>query len=218
VEGARRLGSARIEARADILLFQYQVHCHIIRHPPVPVDEILEKFLKMHLELDDLRRYGIEGVHALTNLDERRVVIDLRLDPHDHPAMEGRFNFTVAHEIGHIWLRHPSVASLRFTPASADPRLVGSYQELEWQADKFASYLLMPRNLVLGEWREKYGTNEPVGITREMEYSARESGLSREEFVKGFAELHASDLAPVFKVSVDAMRIRLQELGLVPRT
>jgi hypothetical protein len=216
VEGARRLKPERIEARAAVLLLQYESRFGRIRRPPVPVDEILEHLLKLSLEFDDLRKSGLEAAHAVMYREERRVVIDERLDPVEHPEMEGRFNFTVAHEIGHIWLRHPPIHGLRFGDSS-QPQFISSYQELEWQADKFASYLLMPKSLVMQEWRAKYGDTEPLRISEEMEYAARVAGFSRAEFVKGFAEEHAREFAQAFKVSVDAMRIRLQELHLLPR-
>ncbi len=216
MESARRLGSKRIEARAAVLLFEYQARFGLLRRPPVPVDLILEHLLTFILEFDNLHELGIENAHGATSLSEKRVVIDERLDTTDHPEMVGRFNFTVAHEIGHIWLRHPPIQAAQLLSEGKNPRLVGSSREVEWQADKFAAYLLMPRNLVLQEWRAKYGNTEPLQITAEVEAAARESGLTRDELVKGFAELAADELAPLFKVSTDAMRIRLQELGLVP--
>ncbi len=199
-----------------MLLFEFQGRFGFIRRPPVPVDEILEHLLKFILDFDDLSASGLENAHGATYVSEKRVVIDERLDPAEHPEMEGRYSFTVAHEIGHIWLRHPPVHVAQLLPESNNPRLVGSSRELEWQADKFAACLLMPRSLVLQEWRAKYGATEQLQITAEVEAAARESGLTREELVKGFAELAADELAPLFKVSTDAMRIRLQELGLVP--
>ena len=214
VEGARRLKPARIEARATLLLLDYQWRFGIIKSPPVPVDEILEFLLKLHLEFADLRQDGFEGVVGITDTEARRVVIDERLDPLSYPNMEGRFNFTVAHEIGHFYLQHPAISS---PTNNSHPSLVGSHQELEWQADKFASYLLMPKNMVLREWRAKFNHSDPLVITPEMERAALANGFSRSDFVRAFAEERAGELAPMFRVSVTAMRIRLQELGLLPR-
>jgi len=215
VEGARRLKPARIEARATLLLLDYQWRFGIIKSPPVPVDEILEFLLKLHLEFADLRQDGFEGVVGITDTEARRVVIDERLDPLSYPNMEGRFNFTVAHEIGHFYLQHPAISFSDETTATHHSS--ASHQELEWQADKFASYLLMPKNMVLREWRAKFNHSDPLVITPEMERAALANGFSRSDFVRAFAEERAGVLAPMFKVSITAMRIRLQELALLPR-
>ncbi len=214
---ARRLTAGRIEKRAALLLFEYEARFGSIRRPPVPVDDIVENLLKFHLEFDDLRRYNLEHVHAATDLDARRMIIDERLEPVEHPAMEGRCNFTIAHEVGHIWLRHPAVHRIQFPSDNDDPKLVSSHQELEWQADRFAACLFMPRHLVLQEWRAKFGSEAPLVITPEMAQTAAANGFSQREFVKPFGEMHAKEFAGQFKVSVQAMSIRLQELGLLPR-
>src|SRR5262245_4661608 len=77
----------------------------------VPVESSLEHHLKCSLDFNDLhKRLGV----AMTGGDPevlgavwvgtREVFIDQSLDPDENPGMEGRFRFTVAHEIGHWWL------------------------------------------------------------------------------------------------------------------
>ena len=72
----------------------------------------------------------------------------------------------------------------------------------------------MPRNLVLQEWQARFGNTQPLQITPELEDVARKSGIAREEFVKGLAEVQASEFARLFKVPEEAMRIRLQGTGV----
>ena len=58
-------------------------------------------------------------------------------------AGAGRDRFTMCHELGHLIL-HRNLALSRIDPARP-PKV---YCNSEWQADKFASFLLMPRSLV----------------------------------------------------------------------
>jgi hypothetical protein len=144
---ARRLTAVRIERRVNLLLTDYQIRFGAIESPPIPVEHILEKYLHLRLEFDDLRTRGLGDVHGATIRETRQVFIDERLEPAEHPQMEGRYNFTIAHEIGH-WDLHKQVADVHSIGRNHNPAEVGSYAELEWQADKFASYLLMPSRML----------------------------------------------------------------------
>ena len=70
--------------------------------------------MKLGVEFDDMhRRFGVRDPASVSNLtssvrcsfDERRIVIDESLDPEENPSMEGRYRFTLAHEVGH-WRLH----------------------------------------------------------------------------------------------------------------
>ncbi|HWR49664.1 MAG TPA: ImmA/IrrE family metallo-endopeptidase, partial [Bryobacteraceae bacterium] len=182
---ARRLKAATIEGRATVLLLDCQVRLGLIKEPPVPVDEILERFLGFTLDLVDL---GDLAAHGATNVAQRTVMIDQALDPVEHLAMEGRFNFTVAHEIGHIRL-HSGVDHFE-APKEPNPRFVASYQEFERQADLFASFLLMPRSLVVKAWTKVHSSADPIVVTPELKAVGIENFGSREAFLRAWNERH----------------------------
>jgi hypothetical protein len=214
---ARRLKASTIERRAAILLVEFQSEFGFTERPPVPVDEILEGHLRLHLEFDNISaRWGHEGIDGLTIPEERRVVIDERLDPHEHPELEGRYRFTVAHEIAHNRL-HGQLGGIHALRLGGGPGSIDSYQELEWQADKFASYLLMPTYLVRSEWRSVVGHEGPLEIEPVVEAAGVENFGSRAAFLDAFAIEHSQPLAERFTVSSLAMRIRLEELRLLPK-
>ena len=82
--------------------------------PPIPIDDIIEKYLKIGLEFDDTHRLfdmPRSGIGADPDIlgaiffDQRRIVIDESLDPDTNPAKEGRYRYTAAHEVGH-WRLH----------------------------------------------------------------------------------------------------------------
>ena len=80
---------------------------------------------------------------------------------------------------------------------------------MEWQADFYASCLLMPRNLVREAWRNAYGSVEPFVFDTD-----KDTSIDRRELR---FELIAGRFAPAFVVSPAAMRVRLEHLGLLVR-
>ena len=92
--------------------------------PPVPVEEYPRKHLKLTLDFDDLHeKLGIprdgEEPEVLGALWAERgeVFIDESLDPDEHPEREGRYRFTLAHEIGH-WCLHKNYLASPAQPAT----------------------------------------------------------------------------------------------------
>jgi hypothetical protein len=87
-----------IERDAEALLAQYAHARGVEIRLPIPIEDIVEKHLKLRVEFDDLHRLldlprsGL-GVHpdifGAIWLDSGRIVIDESLDPEERPAMEG---------------------------------------------------------------------------------------------------------------------------------
>jgi Zn-dependent peptidase ImmA (M78 family) len=93
---------------------------------------------------------------------------------------------------------------------------VSSLRELDWQADTFAAFILMPERLVRQEWDARH--SGPVIIPEEMVSLALRNGFtSRTHALQAVADEEAKPLAELFKVSRQAMQIRLYDLGLLPR-
>ena len=72
-------------------------------------------------------------------------VMYIRDDVYDAACMgDGRHRFTLAHEIGHYLLHSEGVCLSR----SVNESEIKPYLNPEWQANTFASALLMPRSLI----------------------------------------------------------------------
>ena len=215
------LPEKHIEAATLCLLAAYSERFGVVKCPPIPVEAILESHLDLRLSLDDLTKMlEVPDVLGATWIFDRRVVIDQHLDPTEHPKKEGRYRFTVAHEVGHWELhRHAYLGEARqggLFGQAAKPSIVCRAQSkkdpMEWQADTFAGYLLMPKEMVFEAWREVHGTLDPyVGVDEISDLSAR-WGLAEDETPTVSV---ARDLAPRFQVSGQAMQIRLVKLGLI---
>lgn len=191
--------------------------------PPIPVEEILECHLELDFGFEDLRRsQSAPDVLGAVWMHERKVRIDESLDPTMFAAKEGRYRFTVGHEVGHWQLhRHLFLANanqVSLLGVSPEPSIVcraGSRKPpIEWQADAFASYLLMPRAMVVRVWEEVFGSPSPYFAAREIARLTARSCSSDTDVYRRATRV-AREIAKVFKVSAQAMQIRLVELGLV---
>ena len=150
---------------------------------PIPVFDIIE-----YLGYDvDFRKDGIyEDKNLLggTLIDQKTIEINENLIDH-----EGRMHFTAAHEVGHIVLhvpfyneKHGKDVSEHKIISRKDGGFEGTKKEPEeWQADKFAAFLLMPSVLVKKAFHKNY--NKPVNVRRK---SILQIFFPKPAFVKGY--------------------------------
>lgn len=226
-----------IESEAALVLTEYGRAHGEITAPPVPIDDIVELHLKLTLEIKDLQLiFGLGDVHGAIWFRSKRVGIDQHLDPNRHPAKLGRYHFTLAHEAGHwrlhrqLYLHDLNQLSL-FSDQDQKPDYVCRSSEkkkpVEWQADQFAANLLMPRELVKQSWLEWRGNLDSIVLTDLVD--VRQQILTAEVLRRGgfkASDTAADDvvlehcsrqLAEKFQVSAEAMRIRLEGMGLLLR-
>ena len=163
-------------------------------------------------------------------------MIDESLDPEENPSKEGRYRFTLAHEGGghwrlhrHLFAKDPAQAALFGGPAAPSVicRSSQAKERVEWQADFYASCLLMPRKLVIAAWYEMFPDRKPR-VLQPASRSTTRSSRSRASSAQIGDSITSrpttmcwtasrKPLAPAFLVSPIAMRIRLEKLGLLLR-
>jgi len=225
----RRRSNTEIEHEANRLLTSFVRKHGPLATPPIPVEDILEVYLRYTVDYDDLRIHlGTDAVLGALDATSRRVIIDQRLDPVDHPDQEGRCRFTFAHESGHAWLHVPLLASGNESVGLGQSEFVcwkrDTSDPLETEASVFASCLLMPRSMVCQAWTERLGNLRPLVFTESMVQPRKRGGwpvpigdVLHGMMYPGTAWFRkvARIFAPVFHVSVQAMMIRLQTLGLL---
>lgn len=235
-----------IEKDAQALLAEYAYARGVTIEAPIPIDDIVEKHLKIGIEFDDMhRRFGVPrlgigfdpDILGAIYFDQKRIVIDESLDPDANPAKEGRYRFTLAHEGGGHWRLHrhlfntdPAQTSLLdpSVPPSVICRTSQAKARIELQADLYASCVLMPRKLVFAAWDQAFPDrkqrvlqpSEPIAhpFVEIARFGSRISGAAIAESDDQALESFAKPFAEMFLVSPIAMRVRLEKLGLLHRT
>ena len=133
-------------------------------------------------------------------------------------------NFTAAHELGHALL-HQTSGLHRDRPLDGT---IISRDPVEREADKFATFFLMPTKLVKTTFEkffltDKFFLNEEtafaLGLSDFMELKEKVKPLRQLSKMLASAEYyngrHFVSLANQFRVSTEAMAIRLEELELL---
>lgn len=212
------LKHAELDHAATELLRRYSDWKKAPVRPPIDVDEIVEGLLGLDLEVVDLQQVlKMNDVLGATWLEAGRVCIDESLE-----GKEGRFAFTVAHEVGHWQLHRPIIEMDKVTlplfaakpgekPAPAIVcRAQSRKQPAEWQADQFAARLLMPASDVRAVMQAAHG-DLPLALDG-LEASRRAGGLDQR--LREIAGQVITE-GKFTNVSNEAMCYRLLDLKLV---
>jgi hypothetical protein len=197
-----------IESEAQHLLDKYARAKQWNVAPPVPIEKLII-FLGLHQEIHDLhsffdiKRDGAGDLLGAICFKTSTIYVHENIDPDGASWLEGRFNFTLGHEVGH-WVLHRDefITSSEQASLFDDNRLPeivcrqsDKSKPIEVQANRFASCLLLPRDLVSRAWQTKAGSG--VAMTPEV----------RKRSIRAIAQQ--------FCTSVEATSYRLERLGLL---
>lgn len=182
----------RIEGKANRLLYSYEGAFTKIQNPPIPIDRIVEQFLDLIYDWDDIPDEEDGRVLGCLIPKSKKILMNSRhLDY--FASYGGTEAYTKAHEVGH-WIMHVAKETDSYQPMLPGIKEGESYlcrdgksNPREIQAEKFAAYLLMPRHLIMQEVNGHDLTKWP--------------------------RLYA--LKDLFGVSITAMKHRLVEMGLI---
>jgi Zn-dependent peptidase ImmA (M78 family) len=213
------LTTSQIENDTRLLLTEYEQKFGGITEPPIDVEGIIESLFQLDLRFADLKSSLGADVLGAMWVVEREVRVDESLDPTVDERKEGRYRFTLGHEAGH-WRLHRPLFEAKANQGNlfgevSEPAIVcrsSSKEPQEWQADVFSGFLLMPESLVKEQWEKIIGSAEPHFAADEIEEIQTRWSLAESNTpTVGVAR----KLAQVFKVSGQAMQIRLIGLGLI---
>ena len=180
-----------IEEAADHLLDEYRDFVGDFELP-VPVESIAEHFLKYDLEVTDEGLFSDPSFLGGISFETKTIFVNTSIEDY-----EGRYTFTIAHEIGHHVLH-----KCLYDELVADrPQILCREEKykplIERQADRFAAALMMPRYILFDEVK-KFGQKMPRTLgegLRLASYLKNESGFEN--------------------VSISALINRLKDLGLI---
>ena len=168
----------------------------------VPID--IDLLVEQHAEVDDIIPAELLedqfGVSAALIFKPASGTFDIFVDEDTYTRQRGRASFSIAHEFGHVVL-HADVCRMCHTLEATlelRTRLKRSYSRMEQDVDSFASAILMPRWILQHHVAHLY-----KGLIRLYGYNQTLVPYKL-----------ASNLANEYKVSIRAMEIRLENLGL----
>ena len=207
------LKSSNIEKESKKLLSAFNNKTGQTLSAPIPVFDIIEYLgYDVDFRKDDI--YEDQNLLGGTLIDKKVVEINENLSDH-----EGRMHFTAAHEVGHIVLHVPLYTKMHSKDLSQnkiisrkDCGFEGNKKDPEeWQADKFAAFLLMPTDLMKKAFFNVY--KRPVNVRKKR---IIELFFPKPAFVKGYAVAKEVLDAGNFKnVSKMAMLNRLIGMRLI---
>lgn len=186
------LSDEQIELKAAIFRKTALDELQIKKTIPVPIEQIAEIYLGYDFEfVQDSTQLPLDVIGGI-DFDSKTIIINASIEDH-----VGRYNFTIAHEIGHhelhknLFLKNRSGTRIMCRGGTNRP-----IEEL--QADRFAEALIMPKKTIIKHFNAMKGYKI---------YSKR----SR----RGLASkmVQATDLS---NVSISAMEMRLVHLNLIP--
>ena len=173
--------------------------------------------------VESLGRHTSNGEHfevaGTIDSSEQKVQISRRFPPATR-------NFTAAHELGHAIL-HDGVGLHRDRPLNGIP--TGYFRDnIEREADTFATLFLMPENLVRGAFRLRFKATQFV-INEGTAFALNKGNVDQlraecpgirdlSKLLAGAEQYDQTRFSPLYKqfnVSIEAMAIRLEELGLI---
>jgi len=139
------LSNGEIERKASELLWGYYDKSGVDERFPVPVEVIAEQYLGYDIDILDDGLFSDPDYLGGIIFDKNVIQVNATVEAH-----EGRYNFTLAHEIGHHVLhRERYLAARDGKPCDIMCRETGDKPLIESQADQFAAALLMPAHAVI---------------------------------------------------------------------
>jgi Zn-dependent peptidase ImmA (M78 family) len=180
-----------IEIAAETLLEQYRITSKREEFP-ILVENIAEQFLGYSIDITDEGLFSNPKLLGGISFETDTIFVNASIEDH-----EGRYNFTIAHEIGHHVLHREIFCNGVNIEDKILCREVSSKPLVEQQADRFAAALLMPRKDMI---------NATSGQQSKSIYEALKVARSVQRKLK------------IDNVSVSAIINRLKDLNLLHQT
>jgi len=204
-----------IAACAAGLLDDYRQIVQRDVQPPIAIEGLIEHGLNLHLGYADLRTaLDMDDVLGATYIKERMICVDESLL---EDKFEGRLSFTFAHETGH-WLLHREFVDHACRSDGQGGfilcRVKDAKAAIEWQADYFASCLLMPEEFVRKAFHANFGSKPLILYNLKSSFCGP---ICVDPCVQNWPHIadRVRKSGGFSNVSKQAMIIRLQDLKLV---
>jgi len=170
---------------------------------PVNIERIIDVKMKIYV-IPSPGLHNLCDIDALICSDWKSIIVDH--NKYFDGRYQNRLRFSYAHEIGHFILHKEIHKSFKIKSTKDFQKFIKEipqiqYGYLETQANKFASFLLIPRERLVIEKEKEIKKNKQIS-------NLISSGKLNKKTVNSYL---AIPLSKIFGVSEDAMEIALNE-------
>jgi Zn-dependent peptidase ImmA (M78 family) len=208
------LSKNKIARSVNMTLAQFMEKTGQTVEPPIPIEDILS-MMGLRCIFFDFEQIGTPDVLGATYVKKKLVAINADLLD---DRSKGRAAFTMAHEAGH-WVLHRNLLAIANRHGNMEEAIFCRAQDarkpIEWQADYFASCLLMPEDMVRSAFKNTFEPDVIDIVNVEKDFVSLPFCFDFSVDNWPFIADAVRTTGGFENVSRQAMIIRLQELGLV---
>lgn len=184
---------------------------HGVDSIPVDIEWIVESKYKINIIPTPGLRQDISADGFIT-CDCMSIYVDEELQT----RYGTRYRFTLAHEMGHRYIHGDELAQCRFHSIDEWKRFMNgidskTYGRMEFQANSFAGLVLVPT------WHLSHQFDEMLESAEESIRRAKTAGYSRSAYLPRVENFIAERLGPVFEVSSEVIKRRIDAENLMQR-
>lgn len=172
---------------------------------PIPIERIVEFELKIDIiPFPNLQRtFDVDG---FISGDLKSIYVDDYIYSNRHT----RYNFTLAHEVGHYEIHRALIENIRPSSVSEWEDFIDqvdpvTYGWLEYQAYAFAGLVMVPRKFLFDQYSKQIKT-----IEDKIEI-VKSKGLPKDSYQEYVIETISSNLAGNYDVSISVLNWRISK-------
>ena len=154
-----------VEEAADRLLQDYKTSVGGFEYP-VPVESIAEHFLGYELDITNEGLFADPKFLGGISFETNTIFVNASVEDH-----EGRYLFTIAHEIGHHVLHKSLYEEMVVDWSQILCREEKKKPLIERQADRFAAALMMPAAVIMGSHAVTKNREPPSSLPKAIQFA-----------------------------------------------
>jgi Zn-dependent peptidase ImmA (M78 family) len=174
-----------IELAAETLLEEYRITSKRERFP-ILVENIAEQFLGYNIDITNEGLFSNPQLLGGISFETDTIFVNASIEDH-----EGRYNFTIAHEIGHHVLHKEIFSNSLVSKNQILCREVSTKPLVEQQADRFAAALLMPRKDMIeaSEGQKSSSIYEALKVAKSVQVRLKINNVSISAIINRLKDL-----------------------------
>lgn len=178
---------------------------------PIPIEHIIDNILQLNI-VPFPNLFADFEINAFVSSDLKKIYVDEYL----YTNLDRQYRFTLAHEFGHITLPKYIYAKINIRGLEDWRQFISGvdateYRNLEIQANNFAGLLLVPRSLL------ERNFNEQIKNLARSFRKAEVERIRRTDYLQLVIDSIAFNLAPIFQVDQQVIRIRIEKSNLATK-